>query len=93
MIGMNGHGYSSSGRSEDANAGILEGVEELQEEECEMEHCRCNPKGARAHRARVMFTLNSLDLRMWSSMISSRIISFQKVMVKPRQVLHPFRTL
>ena len=34
MIGMNGHGYSSSGRSEDANAGILEGVEELQEEEC-----------------------------------------------------------
>jgi len=26
-----------------------------------------------------MFTLNSRDLRMWSSMISSRMISFQKV--------------
>ena len=34
-------------------------------------------------------TLNSRELRMWSSMISSRIISFQKVMVKSSQVLHP----
>jgi len=33
------------------------------------------------------------DLRMWSSMISSRIISFQKLMLKSCQVLHPFLTL
>jgi len=32
--------------------------------------------------ARVMFTLNSRDLRMWSSMISLRIMSLQEVMVK-----------
>jgi hypothetical protein len=31
-------------RSEGANSRILEDVEELQEEECEMEHCRCNPR-------------------------------------------------
>jgi hypothetical protein len=36
-----------------------------------------------------MFTLNSRDLRMWFSIISSRMISFQKVMVKSRQVLYP----
>jgi hypothetical protein len=33
------------------------------------------------------------DLRMWFSMISSRMISFKKVMVKSRQVLHPFLIL
>ena len=43
--------------------------------------------------AEVMFTLNSRDLRMCFSMISSRIISFQKVMVQSRQALHPFLTL
>ena len=37
-----------------------------------------------------MFTLNSRDLRMCSSIISSRMISFQKVMVKSSQVLYPF---
>ena len=26
------------------NSGIVEDVEELQEEECEMEHDRCNPR-------------------------------------------------
>jgi len=40
-----------------------------------------------------MFTLNSRDLRMWSSMIASRMISLQNVIVKSRQVLHPFPTL
>ena len=33
------------------------------------------------------------DLRMWISMISAGMISSQKVMVKSRQVLHPFLTL
>ena len=36
---------------------------------------------------RGMFTLNSRDLRMWFSMISSKMIAFQQVMVKSRQVL------
>jgi hypothetical protein len=31
------------------------------------------------HRAEVMFTFNSRDLRMWFSMVSSRMISFKKV--------------
>jgi hypothetical protein len=30
---------------------------------------------------------------MWFSMISSGMISFQKVMLKSREVLHPFLTL
>jgi hypothetical protein len=38
---------------------------------------------------RGMFTLNSRDLRTWFSMISSTMMSFQKVMVKSCQVLHP----
>ncbi len=44
---------------------------------------------AGAQRAEVMFTRNSRELRMWFSMISSRMIAFKKVMVKTRQVLHP----
>ncbi len=48
---------------------------------------------SRSAQGRAMFTLNSRDLRMWLSMISSKMISFQKVMVKSRQVLHPFLTL
>jgi hypothetical protein len=32
-------------------------------------------------------------LEDWFSMISARMISFQKVMVKSRQVLYPFLTL
>ena len=45
------------------------------------------PDRAGAHRAEAMYTLKSRDLRMWVSMISSRIFSFQKVMVTSRQVL------
>ena len=49
------------------------------------------PSGA--NRSEVMFILYSRDLRMWFSMISSRMISFQKLMDKSCQVLHPFLTL
>ena len=44
MIDMNGPDNEAVDESEGANSGILEGMEELQEEECEMEHCRCNPR-------------------------------------------------
>ena len=38
--------------------------------------------------------LESVDVwKNYKKMISSRMISFQKVMVKSRQVLHPFLTL
>ena len=47
-------------------------MEELQEEDAVKEQ----PDRAEVDRAQVMFTLNSRDLRMWFSMISSRMISF-----------------
>ena len=40
----------------------------------------------------LLSTLGTLG-RMWFSMISARMISFKKVIVKSRQVLHPFLTL
>ena len=36
-----------------------------------------------------VYSLNSRDLRIWFSMISSRIFKFLKVMVKSRQVMYP----
>ena len=36
--------YWSSGRSEGANSGICQRVEELPEEDTVKEHCRCNPR-------------------------------------------------
>jgi hypothetical protein len=58
--------------SEGANSGNRECVEELQEVHAiKLRALQVQPDGAGAHRARVIFTLNSRDLRMWSSMISS----------------------
>ena len=50
------------------------------------------PSRSAQGRSNVYSQLSRLE-KMWVSMISSRIISFQKVMVELRQVLHPFLTL
>ena len=51
------------------------------------------PRRSAQGRSNTLNLSDSRDLRMWFSMISSRIISFQKVMVKSRQVLHPRETV
>ena len=50
-------------------------------------------KGKQMGLDKASHTESDLGLEMWFSMISSRIISFQKVMVQSRQVLHPFLPL
>ena len=85
------------GRSEGANSGIRECVEELKEHDAVKDQCRCHPTeqepGAQG-RSNVYSSLSGLeDVAFNDFEISSRMILFQKMMVKSRQVLHPFLTL
>ena len=82
----------------DVNGPDIEGVDEVKTLILEFVHvCKNNKKRTpsrdsqvtvkgtvcpKAPTRRGMFTLNSRDLMMWFSMISSTMISFQKVMVK-----------
>ena len=99
MIDMNGPDIESSrvnGRSEGTNSGMFQYVEELQEDGTVKGSTKrqsrdpCDQKLPRDEE-HLLSTLGIQDVVF--NRISSRMMLFHKVIVKSRQVLHPFLPL
>ncbi len=91
-IDMNGPDIEGSGRSEGANSGICQYVEEFEEEGAVKGQSRspCAQKRPRDVEG-LLSQLSGLEDVGFNDFIG--MISFQKVTVKSRQVLHPFLPL